>query len=149
MRTAVGFLLIHSETILENVEMSWHENLEFRQLLEFTLLPQFLQNADPPSFASRRRGLLGPQERDLPCPAALVGPHLKPSYPKACPCKTLDLPQPLHLWCLRTPVRAVPCRAAPPGLCNAIHGWARPRQNRAIHINSESGVNSLVSLDRV
>lgn len=39
MRTAVDFLLIHSEIILENVEISWHKNLEFRQLPEFTLLP--------------------------------------------------------------------------------------------------------------
>lgn len=39
MRTAVDFLLIHSEIIIEKVEISWHENLEFQQLLEFTLLP--------------------------------------------------------------------------------------------------------------
>lgn len=39
MRTAVEFLLTHPEIILENVHISWHENLEFSQLLEFTELP--------------------------------------------------------------------------------------------------------------
>lgn len=39
MKTAVEFLLTHPEIILENVHISWHENPEFRQLLEFTELP--------------------------------------------------------------------------------------------------------------
>lgn len=38
MRTAVEFLLTHPEIILENAHISWHENPELRQLLEFTEL---------------------------------------------------------------------------------------------------------------
>lgn len=41
------------------------------------------QDTDLLRFARRRRNLLGKQERDFPCPAAITGLYLKPSWPQS------------------------------------------------------------------